>query len=239
MLGPSHHLINESFLRNCTAIDGDYGYIEASMWGPQSEFTDKLFMKKGSLLPTRFETIDLPELFQNGKLGLGFIKALTVCADGDFFNLKSVQVVIDHHYYRWYNINLLFVVLPAFTQLLCFWIWNNFVLTIRLRMLETAQGELDDTDTADLSIFMRTFIGILTLYLLIYDFSVLLTRLRNRNYIRAMWQGIPTVLHILVIDVVYFADDSMIVSSAFWSEMSWVALAIWLRIILIYLGNIK
>ena len=54
-------------------------------------------------------------------------------------------------------------------------------------MLETAQGELDDTDTADLSIFMRTFIGILTLYLLIYDFSVLLTRLRNRNYIRAMW----------------------------------------------------
>lgn len=47
-----------------------------------------------------------------------------------------MQVIIDHHYYFWYKINLYSIVLPAVVQVLAFWIWNNFILPIKLVDLE-------------------------------------------------------------------------------------------------------
>ena len=47
-------------MRTSLAIEGEYGYIEASIWGAESEFKDKLFKKEGAEITTRFETVDLP-----------------------------------------------------------------------------------------------------------------------------------------------------------------------------------
>ena len=46
-------------------------------------------------------------------------------------------------------------------------------------------------------------------------------------------------LHILVLTSVLSADDEAILTTLFWQQQSWVALAVWLRIILTYLGSIK
>ena len=54
------------FLRRCPAIDGEIGYVDAPIWGAASEFIQDRFQTKGSAVPTRFETIDLPELYQQG-----------------------------------------------------------------------------------------------------------------------------------------------------------------------------
>jgi len=62
-LSLSHKKIETEYLRECPAIEGEYGYVEAPMWGAESDLQSNLFRKSGSSLPTRFETIDLPEIF--------------------------------------------------------------------------------------------------------------------------------------------------------------------------------
>jgi len=75
--------------------------------------------------------------------GREFIESLTECKDLDFFRLKSVQILIDHHHVFWYNINLMSQVVPAIIHVLLFWAWNNFVLPVRLRDLEMRQMKKD------------------------------------------------------------------------------------------------
>ena len=62
-LSNSHHKIEKKYLRKSFAIEGEYGYVEAPMWGAESDLKKDLFRTSGSKLPTRFETIDLPEIF--------------------------------------------------------------------------------------------------------------------------------------------------------------------------------
>ena len=40
LLGLAHPKINVSYLKTCTAIDGDYGTITASIYGPVSKIKD-------------------------------------------------------------------------------------------------------------------------------------------------------------------------------------------------------
>ena len=58
---------------------------------------------------------------------------MTECPDIDFFTIRTVQVLVDHHFYFWYKINLNALVIPAFCQLALFWIWSNLILPIRMR----------------------------------------------------------------------------------------------------------
>ena len=60
LLGLSQKLMETNSMRTSLAIEGEYGYIEASIWGAESEFKDKLFKKQGAEITTRFETVDLP-----------------------------------------------------------------------------------------------------------------------------------------------------------------------------------
>ena len=70
LLGLSHKKMNADKLRTCPAIEGEYGYVEAPMWGSESQFTKELFRDNGASLQTRFETVDLPYIYQQGDLGL-------------------------------------------------------------------------------------------------------------------------------------------------------------------------
>jgi len=67
-----------------------YGAITAAVWGRTSEITTDLFKKDGARQPTRFKTIDLPELHQQADKGREFIVALTDCPNDDFYSVKSV-----------------------------------------------------------------------------------------------------------------------------------------------------
>ena len=51
-------------LKTCKALDdGEYGTIKAQVFGPLNEMTGKIFKSSGAPQPTRFEVLDLPELF--------------------------------------------------------------------------------------------------------------------------------------------------------------------------------
>jgi len=58
----SQTTMQDGRLRKSDAIEGEYGYVEAPIWGSARNITSDLFKPYGVKLPTRFETIDLPEL---------------------------------------------------------------------------------------------------------------------------------------------------------------------------------
>jgi len=113
-----------------------YGVMAASIWGRTKPIKDYLFKKDKPKQPTSIETIDLPELHDQLPRGYAFIEALYACPDLEFFTLKSVQILIDHHYEFWYQVNLQSVILPAFVNNMLFQVWNNFVLPYRLLKLQ-------------------------------------------------------------------------------------------------------
>ena len=112
--------------------------------------------------------------------GRDFIDALTECKDRDIFLLRSVQILVDHHYRYWQRINFYFVLLPSFLQVLIFWGWMNFVLTIRLRDLKIDEfagtpDEFEDRmewSLGDLNSAVKIVLLLVTLYLLSYDATV-------------------------------------------------------------------
>ena len=91
---------------------------------------------------------------------------------------------------------------------------------------------------------MKTILFILTLYLLLYDFTVLISSIaqcrRGENKSIGLVFGVLGIfLHLLVIVSVTMADDEALVSNEFWRNQSWVAFAIWFRMIVAYLGEIQ
>lgn len=98
----SHPRLKSAVRRSCPAIKGEYGYTTAPIFGKVSDITDNLFKSNRPPQPTKIECLDLPELHENFHRGREFIESLTECKDLDFFNLKSVQIIIDHHHCFWY-----------------------------------------------------------------------------------------------------------------------------------------
>lgn len=119
-----------------------------------------------------------------------------MCDDDEFFTHKSVQMLIDYHYYYWYRIQLYSIVIPALIQVVLFWLWNNFVLPIRLRDIELQKYDsLDHLDPetglpltinsqsrynfGDFNHPFKATLFLLTLYLICYDLSILVNSLRK------------------------------------------------------------
>ena len=259
LLALSHPRIDSKYLKECTAIDGAYGTTTASIFGSVNDLKGGIFTNSGAKQPTRFETIDLPELFQQGNRGRAFIEALTECKDHEFFTQKSVQVLVDHHYHFWYKINLLSVGLPAFLQLILFWSWSNIILPIRMKTIETQDLDsvenfsnkvsltytLDATfNYGDLNALVKSLLFIVTLYLFCYDLTVLASSVwqfnrKNKAPRASIYNIFNLSLHLLVMSSVVGSNDDQITQSAFWQVQSWVALAVWLRIVVTYLGEIQ
>ena len=91
----------------------------------------------------------MPELHTQVYRGREFIEALTECKDLDFFTLKTVQIIIDHHYAFWYKFNIVSQVVPAVLNVIVFWAWNNLILPIRVRELELQKLERETAKTLD------------------------------------------------------------------------------------------
>ena len=104
-----------------------------TLWGNVKEMADSVFKKDEPRMPTKIQTLDLPDLHEPCPRGREFVEALGECPDKSFFKLKSVQIIIDNHFSYWDSINLKYLVIPAFINLLLFWFWNNVVLPVRLR----------------------------------------------------------------------------------------------------------
>ena len=56
--------------------------------------------------------LDLPQLHKRTPEGIDFINALVSCSDLEFFNLKSVQILVDGHGSYWRRLNWLMIGLP-------------------------------------------------------------------------------------------------------------------------------
>ena len=70
LLAPSHPKLNKNYLRKCDAIEGEYGYVVAPIWGRTYHITGTLIPPMGAKHPTTFNVLDLPEFYQNSKRGL-------------------------------------------------------------------------------------------------------------------------------------------------------------------------
>jgi len=125
MIEADHPMIKESyppvksrFKRELAIKDSNikYGYRVAPVWGRVSDIDAEMFKRSRPREPTRFEIVDLPGLHEQSDLckGREFIEALIECKDLEFFTIRTVQILVDHHYYYWYRINLYALVLPAF-----------------------------------------------------------------------------------------------------------------------------
>ena len=205
--------------------------------------------------------MDLPQLHQQCQKGREFIEALTETDNNDFFALQSVQVIIDHHYYFWYRINLYSIVLPAVVQVLAFWIWNNFILPIKLVDLELQELETVDQidpetgaaktfnaggsyNMGDLNVVFQVILIMVSVYLLIYECTILIVTFYKYNEAdsapsNSLFVLSSIALTILILLQVTNADNDAIVTPEFWQSQSWVALAVWMRLILTYLGEIQ
>ena len=114
--------------------------------------------------------------------GKEFIEALTECTDRSIFELRSVQILVDHHYRFWYKINFYSILMPYFLQVFLFWVWSNFVLAMRLHDLRREnisaalgqQIETEDWSLGDYNDGFKLAILIITVYLVIDDFTILI-----------------------------------------------------------------
>ena len=96
-------------------------------------------------------------------------------------------------------------------------------------------GELND--------LMKLLLFILTLYLLLYDLKVFLSSIalcsRGENKsIGSVIAFVGIFLHLHVLVSIASADDLAIVDIDFWRNQTWVAFAVWFRVIVTYLGEI-
>ena len=91
----------------------------------------------------------------------------------------------------------------------------------------------------DLNGFSKAMLFLVTLYLFFFDLSVFLTLIGYRHFKQSIMLIFDMAVHIFVLDSVVRAVDEQIVTSLFWMRQSWVALAVWLRVILTYLGSVK
>ena len=110
--------------------------------------------------------------------------------------------------------------------------------------LPYAFGKDGGSNVGDFNSVCQVLIGSLTLYLMIYDFTVLAANVWRFNEIdsapsQSLTILVDVALHIIVLMSVADANDETIKTIEFWSTQSWVAMAIWIRFIVTYLGEIK
>ena len=86
---------------------------------------------------------------------------------------------------------------------------------------------------------MKAGLFFFTLYLFLYDLSVLAAACKQCEFKDSLVTIAGVALHLLVMVSVLSANDDSIQTIEFWSQQSWVALAVWFRIIVAYLGEIK
>ena len=96
----------------------------------------------------------------------------------------------------------------------------------------------------DLNDSFKAILSLLTLYLFCYDFTVLVMSLCkscDKTFILkdTLITAFNLVLHYLVLSTLINANNEVIPTIGFWQRQSWVALAVWMRMILTYLGQIK
>ena len=68
------------------------------------------------------------------------------------FGLKSVQIMIDAQYERWFWVDFSAFFMPELVQLMLFWYWSNIIL------INLGQGNFDDQNTV-VSVLLVILIG--------------------------------------------------------------------------------
>ena len=75
---------------------GYYGKMETKIWEPESSIKNELFDKSKALQPMCLQYLDAPFVHSQTDLGYDFVDSLRKCKDITVFDLKSVQILIDH-----------------------------------------------------------------------------------------------------------------------------------------------
>lgn len=68
------------------------------------------------------------------------------------FGLKSVQIMIDAQYERWFWVDFSAFFMPELVQLMLFWYWSNIIL------INLGQPSFDDQNTV-VSVLLLILIG--------------------------------------------------------------------------------
>lgn len=96
----------------------------------------------------------------------------------------------------------------------------------------------------DLNVAFQVILIMISVYLLIYECTILIITCYKYNEADSAPGNSLFVLSTIALDILILlqvtdADEDAIVTSEFWQLQSWVALAVWMRLILTYLGEIQ
>ena len=76
----------------------------------------------------KLEYLDMPDVFEINEIGYEFMEALDKTSLASLFNIKSVQIIVDHHWDFWKMKNYLLFGLPILIKLLSFQWYSHVVL---------------------------------------------------------------------------------------------------------------
>lgn len=70
--------------------------MQTKIWEPESSIKNELFDMNKALQPMCLQYLDAPFVHTQTDLGYDFVDSLRKCKDITVFDLKSVQILIDH-----------------------------------------------------------------------------------------------------------------------------------------------
>ena len=75
---------------------GDFAKMHTEIWAPESQIKNELFDVKKALVPMKLMYLDVPFVYSQTDKGYEFIYSLRRCQNNSIFDLKSIQMLIDH-----------------------------------------------------------------------------------------------------------------------------------------------
>jgi len=159
--------------------------------------------------------MDLPGLDSRTPEGLSFFAALCKSPDQTIFNLRSVQILIDHHDEYWYRISVLYNGVPVTIMLILFWYWSNVVLPKKFLEFEVIETQ---------HIVLRVLIGIVAIYLLLIELSTIVSS--RGEAIRSASRLYSIAAPVLLLVNIFRQNTDEV---GFWRVQSWTTLLVWLR----------
>ena len=157
---------------------------------------------------------DAPDIYKRTPVGMDFIRALDTTDQIELFSLRSVQVVIDHHWSYWRRVNYLAFGLPIVLNLLVFWYWSNIVLP----NLNEETGDFDTQNTVCIAI-----LNIISAYFVLMEIPIIYRNWRRELHIERISNWIGAAL------ILYNSINQDYTEVSFWTAQTWAAIFVWLR----------